>query len=263
MVNELLLVVITAIAITLLFMLGPFLLIRRIRAIDRYFSKTPHFRVPLWPSSAYKFDFAGRRFAMGATDNAAHAFLHQLGQLFENAPSKDNPRALFKWRDDFRRILGSCSTAGLVRSVKQGSETEQRIAVWLLGRARDHSATCVVNAVVWHQPVAMRREAARALRRLGAWTELRWLAVNDPDERVRRIATPRPSRDFSSRLAEFKTEVTVQILPERKPEFHLFTEINREVVVRPKSRDLIARLLHHIRLLIRGVNGETGHRAEP
>ena len=248
-----LLVVVMA-AAGLIIVFGPIALLCYMDAVNFRFAGRSTFCVPALPVCYGRvFKFAGRKFAMGASDIAAYEFLkHLVATRTESQISGREPRRLICFRSDFRRILGAYTTAGLVRSAMMGSEEEQRIAIWLLGRAHDRSAVNVVNTFASGHSCAIRREATRSLRRLEAWTELRWIAVNDPNETIRRIATPTPCRDFSTRLTQFAGERVYPIVEAPKPEFRLFTVLNSSAEGRPKSRDLIARLLSHIRLLLRG-----------
>jgi len=69
-----------------------------------------------------------------------------------------------------------------------------RWAIWLLGRSRHRSAIAPVRPFLEHPEASYRKEAARALRRLGAWGDLA-AAQADAHERVRRLATPRPAAE--------------------------------------------------------------------
>jgi hypothetical protein len=212
------------------------------------------FRVPvLATTDEYPFWFAGRRYRMGASDSAANEFLKQLVATRSDVKSDGvNRRKLMGCRSDFRRILSAYTTVGLLRSLMSSSDEEQRIALWLLGKAHDRSVVTAVTSFASGQPKSLRREAVRALRRLEAWAELREIAKFDFDEQIRRMATPRESRDFSSRLSRFTGRLQLFAWDAPRPEFRLLTTLNPKESGRPKSTDWIARLLHHIQFLVRG-----------
>jgi hypothetical protein len=235
-------------------LLGPLFLLLFIDSLRLRISGRNSFRVPTFPaSSEYSFYLAERRWRMGASDIAANEFLKQLVATRAKAKSEGvAPRNLIACRADFRRILSADTTAGLLQSLQSDSDEEQRIALWLLGRAHDRSVVSAVHLFSSARPKSLRREAVRALRRLEAWAELREIAKFDFDEQIRRIATPRESRDFSSRLSQFTGGVQTLAVEAPRPEFRLLTNLNPVGSGRPKSTDWIARLLRHIHFLVRG-----------
>ena len=238
----------------LVVLFGPLLLIFYFDSLQFRVCGRNSFRVPTFPAAAeYSFYLAGRRWRMGASDIAANRFLKQL--VATRAKAKNEgvaPRKLIACRGDFRRILSAYTTAGLLQSLQSDSDEEQRIALWLLGRAHDRSVVSAVHLFSSAKPKSLRREAVRALRRLEAWAELRQIAKFDFDEQIRRIATPRKSRDFSSRLSQFTGDVQTSAVEPPRPEFRLLTDLNPLGSGRPKSTDWIARLLRHIHFLVRG-----------
>jgi hypothetical protein len=189
---------------------------------------------------------------MGASAIAAYEFLKHLSATRADARASGQiPRRLMACRDDFRRIAAADTTAGLVQSALLGNEERQRLAIWLLGNSHDRCAIRVVHSFASGQPERVRREAVRTLCRLGASAELRWIAENDPDEVIRAMATQHFYRDFTSRLGQFVGEKRGHVEPPAR-DFCLLTTLNATGFGRPKSRDLIARLLRHIRFLLRG-----------
>ena len=73
----------------------------------------------------------------------------------------------------------------------KGNPLTSRWALWLLGRSHNKAAVRPLKPFLEHPEPAFRKEAVRALRRLGAWYELLPLR-QDPVERIRLLATPRP-----------------------------------------------------------------------
>jgi hypothetical protein len=233
---------------------GPLLLIFYFDSLRSRISGRNSFRIPTFPTTAdYTFRLAGHRWRMGASDIAANEFLKQLVATRAKAKSEGvAPRKLIACRADFRRILSAYTTAGLLQSLQSDSEEEQRIALWLLGRAHDRTVVSAVHLFSSARQKNVRREAVRALRRLEAWAELRQIEEFDFDEQIRRIATPRESRAFSSRLEQFTRDVPTLAVDAPRPEFRLLTDLNPVGSGRPKSSDWIARLLRHIHFLVRG-----------
>ena len=98
----------------------------------------------------------------------------------------------------------------------------------------------------------MRGTAVRALKRMQAWTELRWIAASDPSERIRRMASKCRSRNFRSTLQAFATGL-IPIAHERSHRsVYLSPQVDLNHTVGTKSREWIRRLLEKIRLLVRG-----------
>ena len=118
------------------------------------------------------------------------------------------PPRLVALRRDFRRIASRGSIAGLFMCVDHKNAETARLGIWLMGRTRSKSAISEVVPFVGHPDVRLRREAARALRRLGGWAKLRALAASDPDSRVQRLATPCRPKPFQQRFHQLTRSIS-------------------------------------------------------
>jgi len=107
-----------------------------------------------------------------------------------------------------------------------------------------------VAAFAEHPDEQTRKEVARALRRLGAWVELREMAESDESERVRRMATPTIARPFEGRLTDFSRHVAGQVVTPHKHPLFVSPEVNLSQGKRPKPRWLLRLILERIHLLV-------------
>lgn len=128
------------------------------------------------------------------------------------------------------------------------------LAIWLRGRCGGSLGTPAIARFARHADLQLRKEVARALKRMGAWCELDQMAKVDASARIRQIASLRSSRPFRDRVQKFSTHVAYRPSDEHSSK-HLFVAEN--VVLgkgRPaRSRELLRVLLERIRSLIRGI----------
>jgi len=96
---------------------------------------------------------------------------------------------------------------------KTDSAHIRRLAIWLLGRCRSTIATESVAAWAEDSDPKMRREVARALRRMQGWSELRKTAETEQDPAIRRMATQQAPKNYSVRLQAFMGNVAVRPVP--------------------------------------------------
>jgi hypothetical protein len=157
-------------------------------------------------------------------------------------------------RDDFRRIIKVRPIPGLVWCLANSSQIEERrLAAWLLGMCQARVADSLLLAIANHSHDRLRFEVLRSLRRLGRHRELRRVRRWDLSERERRIVEAFQPRDFGTALARLRASSTADFPVPRRP-FELFVPISPTVPHRPKSRELIRRILERIRFLLRGMN---------
>jgi len=180
-----------------------------------------------------------------------------------------NLRLLLALRNDFRAIQAKRPIPGLVWCVKHGDSATRRLTVWLLGRIGNRCTTSVVSALSDDGDVRVRKEVAKALRRLTAWAELREIAAREDDPVVRRFATQAevPPREFSERMTRFLDSDVENVgqpdgtVSGARP-LHVNTTIGGGSP--PKSRWYIRLILEHIRWLVgRHVTKLSSKQAKP
>ena len=81
------------------------------------------------------------------------------------------------------------------------------LAIWLRGRCRGTTGMSTVAALASHPDFHTRKEVARALKRMADWPTLARMAEEDPDERIRRLATCNPPRPVLERMAKFTRHI--------------------------------------------------------
>jgi hypothetical protein len=101
--------------------------------------------------------------------------------------------------------------------------------------------------------VRVRRETARALHRLEAWSELRAMAEVDTDERVCRLATPAPAKPFEQRMVRFAGEARDEPpAAQRSRAMTYFARVPEGPGKIPKTPEFNRILLERIHRLVHG-----------
>jgi hypothetical protein len=166
---------------------------------------------------------------------------------------------LLSYRGDFRRIIADQPALGLIASLERGGET-RRLALWLLGYCDRHFVTSDVARYGRDPRVAIRKTAARSLRRLSAVPEMIDLAKRETNSVVLQLLGPPTPRTFDERLSTFlgdgKSAARHSGHPATREVFIVEPLIGRP----PRPASYFRRLLEHIRRLVRG-NGHNGLRS--
>ncbi len=208
----------------------------------------PRFGFPA--KSEYRFRLRGRRYHVGSSGIRTLKLLAQIYDCCSTCADQSWP---FGIRDRIRQLQALHSRSLLSLVVERTDDPTLRVlAIWLRGRCGGSLGTSSLARFSSHPDDQTRKELARALKRMGAWVQLREMADNDPSARVRRMAATRPSRPYPRRLADFSS--------------HCFrreaTSVRRGLVVSPglhigqgrppKSRRLIRMVLERIHGMVAG-----------
>lgn len=165
----------------------------------------------------------------------------------------ETPVRLLKYRNEFRRIANWPRVHAMITCLEQPDEETVRLAIWLLGRKHAQYGIPFVEPFSRSQHVRVRREAARALRRLGAWSELRAIYEYDTDDRVCRIAMPEPPKPFTQRLVRFTGDANDDVPAARHSRVMSFFVRVPIGPGRPaKPSELIQAILERIHRLVHG-----------
>jgi hypothetical protein len=178
-------------------------------------------------------------------------FLRELAAERDEARKRGRlPTSLLGHRVGFRWIRGCKPYAGLMWCFLHPQRPEeQRLAAWLLGCCGGPThGKCLYLQAGWCSLV-VRREIAKALRRIGLWRELRNLASSESDKRIRRLAQLE-ARNFKKILRKWQVPPSEAVSPPDRA-FELFVELGPNPY-RPKTAHFIRRLLEHIRALLAG-----------
>lgn len=210
-----------------------------------------------------------KKYVLWAPDHAVKRFFQLLTRFVRNADTGMNLRLLLALRKDFREIQAKRPIPGLVWCVKYGYSDARRLAIWLLGRIGNRYTATLVSSLGNDGDVRVRKEVAKALRRLKAWVELREIAAREDDPVVRRFATQAeiPHREFSERMTRF-LDNDVEVVEQRHEadpatkSLHVNTTIGDGTP--PRSRWYIRLILEHIRWLVgKHVTKLSGKQAKP
>jgi hypothetical protein len=190
------------------------------------------------------FEFGQRRRTMRAVDWAAARFLLTL------ALRLDLRRTAF--RQDFRNILDDDAVGGLAWAIGHGGDQSKRLAVWLVGRLERRRLAWLVAPLRCSDSPAVRKEVARALRRMDAWTEL---ATMSGDPAVRQFAVPPVRRPFADRIGSFLGHVAAGPPVGARASMPLVVNVSPLAGRPPRSAATIRRVLETIRRLVHGLRG--------
>jgi hypothetical protein len=195
-----------------------------------------------------------KRYVVNGPSQVALRFLDQFDLYLQRAAG---PVSLLPFRHDFRLIEYYEPVVGLMWWAERGAGPCRKIAIWLLGRIPYGCDVSVLARCRFDADFRVRRHAAKALWRMGAWAALRDLAADDPDRVVRRIAehAARPPTDFATRLSRYlRDEVHAQALASRprRERPRLYLKATPGVGLPPKSPWFIRMILERIRRLVHG-----------
>jgi hypothetical protein len=203
-----------------------------------------------WKSISY----GGRKHLASASERAdGHFLVRVVEDRRQSLAAGATPVRLITFRQQFRRIAKRERMAGMITCLDQPEAEVVRIAIWLLSRKHAKPAIPWIAPFCQSGNVHVRRETARALRRLEAWAELRVMAMNDPDERVCRLATSEPPHPFEQRFKRFAADVRITPPPETpRRAMSLFVRIPNGPGKLPKTPEFIRAILERIHRLVHG-----------
>jgi hypothetical protein len=163
------------------------------------------------------------------------------------------PPHLVTFRREFRQIASRQRIAGLIECLEESDPEVVRLTIWLMARAHTSLAITAIAPFRYSKNDRVRYEAARGLRRLGAWAELRKIAQYDFNDRVRRLATAPSPKEFDKRLQRFAGQVHAVMPPDaaQRP-MPLIVRLSAGSVRRAKTPEFIRAILERIQQLVRG-----------
>ena len=152
--------------------------------------------------SGYEFRVGGLRHRIRSNEQAT---LRLLGQLYLEYHRAGRVRGILAYRHRIRRLRLTVGSASILCHVVGHTNDSilRLLAIWLRGHCGGHFGTSAI-ARFWDDPDELiRKEVARTLKRMHAWSQLNKIAKLDSNERIRRIATASSSQPFESRLERF------------------------------------------------------------
>lgn len=181
-------------------------------------------------------------------DYAAQRRIHELasGWCLHSA-------SLMPYRAEFKTLVARQPIPGLVFCVADADPRVQKLALWLLGRCRRRKVLPVMMTLRGSPHRGVRKELAKAVRRLGAWKELSNLAQQERDPQICRLATASPPTPFTARLARFtRNSSTDPAASTTRLAFRLFVRLPLGPGRPPKDRWHIRAILERIRAVLQG-----------
>ena len=200
--------------------------------------------------AGYRFKLSGRRFRV--TENGERT-LECLRQIYSECCISSDCAWAIRTRPIIREIQASHQVAVLTLVVDRTPDPVLRIlAIWLRGRCRGTVGTKILAKCGNHPDFHTRKEAVRALKRMSAWSVLDDIANSDPNERIRRMATCKPSRPISQRIADFTLNLARLSTSEHEKRLYLSSKLDITRRKPPKSLATIRNILKRIHLLVSG-----------
>lgn len=200
------------------------------------------------PHSARAFRFQGETYRFHVADDRVKRFLDELAAWRQNNLSS----TLLSFRSDFRQVIAERPIRGLIWCAIYGQSPTRNVAIWLLGRINNLHTIRVMEQCACDPTPAVRKEVAKALRRMRAWRQLRRLA-DDVVPSVRRIAASAeaPATSFQQRMERFiRDDVAVRPVPGTAQKLAVL--VDRLEGRPPKSAAFIRQILKRIRWLVHG-----------
>lgn len=197
--------------------------------------------------------YRGKKYGAAGYELADGTLLARIVADRCQAFSYGRPVRLMTFRAEFRRIAGRPRVAGLIPCLNGPHPELVRLTIWLMGRKHAKYAIPLIAPYSQSINVRVRRETARALRRLEAWSELRTMAEFDSDERVCCLATPAPAKPFDQRMARFAGDTREEQPAARRSRAMTFIErVPMGPGKIPKTPEFIRALLERIHRLVHG-----------
>lgn len=185
--------------------------------------------------------------------------LHLLAELYKCYAAGTDRNCLIRARRIIRQLDKFASAACLnfvIRRTKLGRL--RLLAVWIRGRVGGTLGSSRFEGFANHPNPRVRKEIARAAKRMSAWKLLRQMVHNerlraDCCERVIRMATTLASerRPFSDRLAKTISRVRREETTPHETKTFVADSVNTNQPHPPKRGSLIGRVLMRIRSLVR------------
>lgn len=206
----------------------------------------------------YQFRLHGQGYFVG---KASMRTLRLLADIYRACATADDGAWPFRLRPLIRQVQLLEATPVLCLVIERTADPTLRIlAIWLRGRCGGSLGTSSLArfATAGESPSRSpeddrtRREVARALKRMGAWTPLREMAEHDTDPRIRRIATAQPARPYRQRLAEYTQRVSRVSAATGQQPLVVAPDLDLSQGWPPKSRSVIRATLEQIHRLVTG-----------
>ena len=200
----------------------------------------------------HKFWLNGKCFRVG---NSGVRTMQLMDELLQLAARESSTKSLFSSRALIRQVEYNESRCVLSYSITHARDANARLlAIFLRGRCGGSLGTSAVFQYAKDDDEWIRKLATRALKRMGAWAQLKEIAENDPSEKVRRIATANPPGLYSARLETFVRNVTPKPIEPSRATLYVAPGVEWDQGRKSKSASAIRMFLERIVRRLRGVH---------
>jgi hypothetical protein len=199
------------------------------------------------------FVFGGVLYYTSPDDVRLRVHLLDLIRAHRQRCARGETATLFRYRDNFRRITRERPVSALVVCLASGPREMRQLAIWLLGRMGNRRTVAAIAQLGRDPDPSVRKEVAKALRRLDGWRYLRAMAETDPHPRVRRYANEEPPKLFPDRLRRYLADDVRRTGAKSDSQAPLPQSTVATVTLDgrpPKSSWFIARVLRRIHCLV-------------
>lgn len=195
----------------------------------------------------YSFRIGRERYQIGSHGTEV---LRLLMQIHGASIVATDPYWALRVRKQIRRIEFLNARSTLVHVIEKTSDVRMRLlAIWLRGRCGGILGTSAIASFAQSSEYVTQKECVRALQRLSAWAELREIACNVKDPRIRRLATQFAAKPFGERLTCMMENVHPVPIAKRQSRFWLLPGLALGRAA-PKSVETIREILMRIKRLV-------------
>jgi len=154
-----------------------------------------------------QFTYQGKKYSTCGHHLKLRAFLNSVVRFCQGERIEFRSVSLFCFREDFRRIIRQAPIPSLIWCLLYGKGEIRQLVIWLFGRIRNRRTANVIYDWGKNEGPAIRKETAKALRRMGAWGQLRELGEREQNPRVLAYVMERATVPFDHRLGRFVENV--------------------------------------------------------
>jgi hypothetical protein len=209
-----------------------------------------HSLFPLGVSKGARFKLPGKRYILGKDGVRA---IEILAWLRKAEGRLGRPSEILARRPLVREIERIQASAALSYVIANSRDDRlRRLAIWLRGRSGGYLGAKDVAEFALYPNDAIRKEVARCLRRLKAWSPLREMATRDPDPKIRALATQATAENYERRQKRFLGNMSVLKTTSHDAPFLLSKGVDLSDFGPAKPPGFIRQVLARIQSLVTG-----------
>lgn len=157
-------------------------------------------------SATFFFKLKGRRYTNG---RGGIRTLNNLTAMYIACRSSTDHSWAIRARPLIHEVQSLNARPTLCLVVRRTRDPLMRLlAIWMLGRCRGTFGTAAVAHWATDLDFHTRKEVVRALKRKAGWATLAMVAENEPEPRIRRLASCQPPKQIEGRISRFMSHVS-------------------------------------------------------